>query len=336
MEYIEQIRYRSSSQELPLSEFDIKVVLDEKKGVTVHHLYRNGIHIKKHNKLEVSYKCRACLRLNIVAMSNMLKKFNKGIFNCVSCREGCGDEGTITKLITDQECFDRMDHDFKNDYFRHHMDAEEFERLSKKIVSFHHDKFPMDLERFVYCPCVRVQNQTHFAPFVYDKQRDVLEKVVYIKYLCDHCGVCFENKELFQQKNKHKALCKDCCFTNNVAKIKTEACCGVTVQYKTKFDVKFIRWCNKNNVIIGNGPEVSYTSPDGSPKTSRITFSVPHKDIWLEFKSQRLWHDRHEIAKSAREQAAEAFASSLGKTYMLIYPCMYVQFCKSLLKFDKI
>lgn len=334
MEYIRHIRNKKNGEELPLHEFEVRVIHDEVKHIDVHHLYRNGVFIKKHNKLEVGYVCKTCQRVNIVCMTNMLRKFNKKVFDCVTCRESSGVEiSLLHKLQRDQEIFDAMDEEFKKEYFRHHHTVEEFHRLQGKIVSFHHDKFVYDKDRFDYFPCVGVQNGAKFAPFVYDKQRDILEKMAYIRYLCDNCGVCFENKELHQQKNKYKVLCKECCFTNNTVKLKTDLnYLGQNIVYKTKFDLKFIRYCNKHGVVIENGPDVTYTTPEGIEKMFKITFQVPHKDMWVEFKSQKFWHDRHAIEKGIKEQTLFAHAEKAGKKYMIVYPCEYVKFCKSLQK----
>lgn len=335
MEHIVRIIHKDTQAVLPLEEFSIETVRDEKKGIEVFHLHRNGRFIKKHNTLEVCYRCVTCKRENIVGMTNMLRKFNRKIHHCNTCLNADKGMSLEQKLESDHHAFEAMDTEFKDHYFKHYLDVQEFQRLIPKILSFHHDKFAFSPERFRYCPCVSTPNQAKFSPYVYDKERDVLEKMIFIRYLCDNCGGRFEQKELFSQKNKYRTLCPECTFKSCPAKLKTEANVqGENLTFQTKFEHKFIKYCNKHNILLKNGPMVPYKTPEGAEKLFRIAFYVPCINTMVEIKEQKFWKHKHEAkhhVQSTKEMAAYAFASQHNMSFTIVYPCIYVKFCKGLM-----
>ena len=110
-------------------------------------------------------------------------------------------------------------------------------------------------------------------------------------------------------KNKYKALCGHCNFSNNVMKITTvKNCAGENVTFITKFEHKFIKWCNANHVRVINGENVAgmYICPD--------VVNGPRKCI---LQNKPTW--THKAQGHMRSEYD-------------VYPDTYVAFCRSLLK----
>ena len=243
------------------------------------------VSIKKHNNLMCEYECMNCKRLNIVTLNNVSRKFKKNIFNCATCKEyeGLAIKDTkqikvnlLSRLQTNQLEFENEDDDFKKMYFRKHLTIEEFERIRERITSFQHDKFDT-LSNFVYFPCVKIPNQTQYNPYLYDKTRDVLEKIIYIHFKCECCECVFFNRDLYIQKNKLKLLCNECNFTNNVFNIRSSVNFNnEKLVYKSKVEKKLIDFCNNNGIIITNGPY----SLNGLKKY-KVDFHLPSLNVLI-------------------------------------------------------
>jgi hypothetical protein len=238
------------------------------------------------------------------------------------------------RLIEDEQDFEKEDDDFKNNYFRKHLTRDEFERIRHKIYSFQHEKFA-DLSHFEYYPCVKIGNQSRFCPYMYDKTRDVLEKIQYIYYDCDCCGGRFYNRDLYIQKNKYKILCSDCNFTNNTFKLRnTTNCRDEKIQYQSQFEKKFICFCNEHNIIVQNGPVIHYDF--NGLKRYKVDFQLPELKILVEIKDNHIWHKQNlETGKwQAKQSAVEMFVenNSSYNTFMLIYPKTYADKKEIILK----
>lgn len=344
-----------------VSKFVIKQVVSESSNTKkpVWRFFLDDKIIRKNNDYQVTYQCPSCSRPNIVCLNNITRKINRGILKCNTCKNQEGTKikahvnfmnenaGMIRastyikpenisqkvslqeKLKLDAKLFDEQDDDFKDLYFRKHLTYDEFERIKSKIVSFHNDKFCT--QDFEYYPCVSVPNQAKFAPYVYDKKRDVLEKMIYIKYNCEKCGCHFTNRDLHIQKNKLKILCQECNFCNNTFKIRTARnCIGELITYQSKFELKFIEFCNKNNLKVNNGPVVSYNF-NGKEHKYKVDFII--KDIMVEIKDNHHWHQQQiQSGKwEKKESAALEYAKSNGLKYKIVYPKNYIDFCKNIL-----
>lgn len=327
--------------------------------------FQDGEIIKRNNDLLVTYKCPSCFRHNIVCMNNVIRKLNRGITKCNTCKNQevskveahsafmmqhasslrsheymkepvLKPKWTLQeKLQRDKKLFDEQDDDFKHTYFRKHLTTEEFQRLKSKIVSFQNDKFNT-IQDFEYCPCVSIPNQTKFAPYVYDIQRDVLEKITYIKYECENCGDHFTNRDLYIQKNKYKVLCQECSFCNNTFKVrKTQNINNEAVLYQSRFEMKFVEFCNAHGILICNGPAIMYTYK-GKQHKYKVDFVV--KGHLVEIKDNHHWHLKQVSSGKwqEKEKAAYDYATKHGMLYKIVYPRNYMEFCKYLLRLDKI
>lgn len=320
--------------------------------------------IKKNNTFMCEYECKSCNRLNVVTLNNIARKLNKGMLKCSTCKEydvekrekqslymqengamiRLGMEvkeksqrnqvSLIEKLNSNYTEFNNEDDDFKVNYFRKHLTSEEFERIQQKIVSFQHDKFST-MSNFVYYPCVKISNQTKYNPYLYDKTRDVLEKITYINFRCENCDDVFFNRDIYIQKNKYKILCNNCNFTNNVFKIRTSKnILGEKLQYQSKFELKFICFCNENGIVVKNGPIIPYEF--NGTKKYKVDFSLPDIQLLVEIKDNHIWHKQNlQSGKwQAKQNAALQFVKSISEhhRFMMIFPKNYLENTTSILK----
>ena len=319
----------------------------------VYRFFIDNAIVTKNNTNMCKYKCITCNREQIVALNNILRKMNNNIVNCYTCRNldeqkiekhkktlvqkkqygvSCEKTTLIERLQIDEIIFEQFDDDFKDNYFRKHLTSVEFEYLRPKIISFQNNKFKIDT--FEYKPCVSISNQTRFCPYMYDTNRDCLEKIQYIEYKCDACGVHFKNRDLFIQKNRIKIYCQECNLTNNIFKIRTvKNCNNLSIMYQSKYELKFIRWCNENNIIVENGPKLEYIWND-KLRTYRVDFIIKKKNLLIEIKDNHVWH-KEQIDNGKwikKENCARKYCVDNHMNYEIIFPKRYVEVCKRIIK----
>lgn len=318
-----------------------------KEEEAVLRIFNNEIAIKKNNSLMVEYACMSCSRHNIVCLNNITRKLNKGIVSCNTCKNQdetkCANQSAymikntfvkeetavkmVDKLINDNNKFNEMDDDFKDNYFRKYLTIEEFNLIKDKIVSFQGTKFT-NINLFEYYPCVKIHNQIQFNPYMYDKIRDVLEKIIYITIKCDNCQELFCNRDLYIQKNRTKMLCQTCNFTNNTFKIRCiKNYNGNIIKYQSKFEKKFIIYCNNNKIIIENGPYIPYNF-QAKMKIYRVDFYIPILGLLIECKDNHCWHKKNIETGQwlAKENAAKEYIINKELIeFKILFPYNYIE-----------
>lgn len=345
---------------IPIENFSIKKYLSPSSNTKqeVLRIFNNENVIKKNNSLMVEYECFSCNRINIVCLNNITRKINKGIVFCNTCKNQeetkCVNQSVymiknahdisngviikentniisvklLDKIKDDIDKFNEMDDDFKDNYFRKHLTLEEFNYIKPKIVSFQGTKFT-NLDLFTYYPCIKINNQTQFNPYMYDKVRDVLEKIIYITIKCDNCQELFCNRDLYIQKNRTKVLCQSCNFTNNTFKIRCIKNCNEDmIKYQSKFEKKLIIFCNNNNIIITNGQYIPYKFQD-KIKIYRVDFKIQKLGLLIECKDNHCWHKKNlESGQwAAKEKAVKEYILN-NKEYVdfkIIFPYDFVK-----------
>ena len=328
--------------------------------------------ITRNNHYNVTYKCTKCDSIHKVALNNILRKINNNITNCKICKEyeelkrnnqsiklkthyyniknninqdiGHQDKIEIKlldKLNDDKEKFDNYDSEFKENYFRRNMDNKEFEYIRKKIITIQNKKFLMT-DDFIYYPCVSISNQTRFCPYLYSKSNNNIEKLVNIEFKCENCSNVFISKDLHSHKNKIKALCKDCNLTNNIFKIRSfKNLANKTICYQSKFELKFIRYCNENKILLINGPKISYNRANSNKSHSyRVDFAIPKLKLLIEIKDNHIWHKDQVVSGKWEEKVKgvdnflknkDIYKDVIYEKYIIIFPKNYVYECKNIL-----
>ena len=184
------------------------------------------------------------------------------------------------------------------------------------------------MDGFQYCPYIKCFNQSVFIPRVYDKERDLLEKIEYVEFECELCQNRFVSRDLFVQKNRHKIYCQNCRLCNDTFKIRN--CLNYLkekVIYQSQLELKFIRYCNDNQVIILNGPTLGY-SWNGTLRRYRIAFYLPDLRWLIALEDDHVWH-KQQVANGIWA-AKSAIANSIldgdrYKRFLLALPKNYVQ-----------
>ena len=328
--------------------------------------------ITRNNHYNVTYKCIKCDSIHKVALNNILRKINNNITNCKICKEyeelkrnnqsfklkthyyniknninqdirhqDKIEIKLLDKLNDDKEKFDNYDTEFKENYFRRNMDNKEFEYIRKKIITIQNNKFLMT-DDFIYYPCVSISNQTRFCPYLYSKSNNNIEKLVNLEFKCENCSSVFISKDLHSHKNKIKALCKDCNLTNNIFKIRSyKNLANESICYQSKFELKFIRYCNENKILLINGPKIYYNRANSNKLHSyRVDFAIPKLKLLIEIKDNHIWH-RDQVASGKWEEKVKGVENFLQnkdiyngviyEKYIIIFPKNYVYECKNIL-----
>tara|TARA_B110000037_G_C17116112_1_gene503791 strand:+ start:1235 stop:2398 length:1164 start_codon:yes stop_codon:yes gene_type:complete len=285
---------------------------------SIYRMFIDGVLIKKNNPFRVHYKCINCDRVNISNLNNIIRKINKNQSKCKMCVNLCfikrikqsnymkstfSKYGIITKktkkkskISTDNFIknsnneFEEMDHDYKNDYFNKHLTIVEFNNIKSRIISFQKDKFT-NMSDFIYCPTIRIFNQTYFNPYFLDKNRNVLEKTIYIKFTCEKCNNIGFHRDLYIFKNKIKLYCNDCMRCNKTFKIRAfKNINNEKITYQSKIELKFVKYCNKNNILIRDGPKIKYSWNDKDNLRYIVDYYVPDLNYLIELKDMHHWN----------------------------------------------
>lgn len=339
-----------------LAKFNIDKIVHKysNTGIPLYRFFFDNEVITRNNHYIVSYKCINCDSIHKVALNNIIRKINRNITKCRICKEFDDikrqnqskymidrfDKNIETpikiskiiptlldKLILDKIAFDEYDDEFKDNYFRRNMTSEEFDYFKTKIISMQNKKFKIDND-FIYYPIVSISNQTRFCPYLYSISRNCLEKIHHIEIKCDNCDSYFISRDLHSHKNRIKAHCKDCNFTNNVFKIRTyHNLSNEKIMYQSKFELKFIRYCNEHKIYITNGPKVAYRM-NNKNCTYKVDFAIPKIKTLIEIKDNHIWH-REQVNSGKWGEKIKGvdnyiITSSMYSNFKIIFPKNYV------------
>ena len=300
------------------------------------------------------------------SVKSLLKRVNEGRVDCTACKEDNDEKQQLqserlkgnkigkgigvkyktqkTKIseLSNNELmnmstisFNNETQQFKTEYYNSNHTLKEFQNLRKKIISINGIDIA-DEKRYIYYPHLKVNNECRYFPRIYDKENDILSKILYIKYKCECCTNIFVNRDLSVQKNRHKTLCKDCRFTNDAFKVRS--CLNVlneTIVYRSKLEKELIDYCNENNIPIKIGPVIDYIF---NSKARRYFVDFAINDILVETKGMHIWHKKElESGKwQAKENAARNYITTSDSytEYRIVFPEQLKEFEKYLL--DKI
>jgi hypothetical protein len=325
---------------------DVKLVSSKYSNtkIPIYKLELDDKLISRNNSFIISYKCLECQRENKVSLNNIVRKINKSIWKCRICKEYdelkrnnhseiMTNPDYVKKEIikTSLEEFNNMDSDFIDKYFLKHLTIDEFEYLKKHIISFNNGNNILDME---YIPTFKCNNQTLFTPIFYNSKKDVFEKPIYIMYKCQNCQCEFTNRDLWVQKNRIKILCKDCSFCNDTFKIRTTTNIhGDKIKYQSKFELKFIKFCSDNQILVVNGPKLDYYINNKIRKYI-VDYYLPELKILVELKDEHIWHKK-QIENGIwklKLDSVEKYNLENNTIYLLIFPKNYQHSLKLILQ----
>ena len=196
--------------------------------------------VGRNNPYKVEYKCLKCNKVNLLNLNIYVKKVKNGLKGCNYC-------------IDNFDFSAKMEENYRNEYFKKYPTGEEMKLYFNKIVSFQNNKF-INMNDFEYIPALKKNNTKYFQPFFKDIKRDVYERIINLNFNCDKCGCVFMVKDLSCIKNKLKIHCKKCSNINKLSlKINSiNNCEGNKVKYYNNFQLRFIKFCNKNKILVEN------------------------------------------------------------------------------------
>ena len=357
---IKFIEDKNTKKRINIENIEVKFLSSKYSNtkVPIAKIVLNGIIIARNNPYKVCYTCIRCEKESTVALSNLSRKINKKMIACTNCVNTLEEKTknhslwmtgkyrqrkireikpeTATQIIEfSKEKFNKLDSDYIDNYFNKHLTEEEFVRLKPKIISFQKGKFK-NLSDFKYIPYVYVANQTMFCPKMYDMKRDVLEKLEYIRFKCDCCDDEFVNRDLYIRKNRIKTFCQNCAFVNYSFKIRSvKNCNGEKISYQSKYELKFVKFCNDNNIVLQNGPTIKYEWK--GERRYVVDFCIPKLNLLIELKDNHCWH-REQVKNGKWEskiKAVDKFIESDKNTfdkYLLIFPKNYVKETRKILE----
>ena len=129
---------------------------------------------------------------------------------------------------------------------------------------------------------------------------------------------------------------------NNIFKIRTyKNLANETICYQSKFELKFIRYCNENKITVINGPKIEYNRSNSKKiHTYKIDFAIPKLKLLIEIKDNHIWHKEQVQSGKWEEkvngvekflQNNSVYGNVVYEKYIIIYPKNYVEECKNIL-----
>lgn len=310
------------------------------------HVFINDNKIKKTSEYLFTYKCLTCTKLNTCASTQFLRKIRQCKSQCFQCNNihlNTTNYDRTKKNKPEKEIksycqiyeeskieFDNYPDQYKNSYLLSHLSLDDFNRIKPNIISFGNGKFT-DFDNYEYWPIYKVNNQMKFSYVIYDKINDIIFKADQPILKCDNCENHWCCKSLGTLKNCYKILCNNCKLCNRTFKIRPiKNINNQIIMYQSKLELKFIRWCESNNTIVLNGPNVEYTFHNKTHKY-RVDFQVG--DILIEIKDYHIWH-RNQVESglwNTKVEAVNKYILDKGfKKYYFITPNNWNQMIKEL------
>lgn len=307
------------------------------------HIKINNNELKKKDKFLIKYKCVNCSLISEISTTQFIRKINKCSIKCYLCRN--------TELIIEEpleynkmdnikidkvnntnilnpinirnnsiNLFNIFDDDFKENYFAYHLTDIDYNRILKNIVSFHNYNLNK-IENYEYWSIYKVNNQMIFSSVIYDKINNTIFKPHQPILKCDTCSLEWRAKSLEKFKNNIKILCSTCSFVSKTFKLRQyNNCENELILYQSKLELKFIKWCNDNKIIVKNGPNIKYYYH--KPRTYKIDFQI--NNILIEIKDNHIWHKNDIISGKwdAKEKAVNDFilSSNQYNKFIMIFP----------------
>jgi hypothetical protein len=307
------------------------------KKNSIYHIKLNNNCLTKKHKYNIKYKCVTCQSIHIVGVTQFIRKVQKCSYYCNLCCNQHSIKGskcnkkddirhlTLVELYEEStKRFQTYDDDFKDNYFRQHLTAEDFTRISKQLISLQNGKHIVN-ENLDFWPIFKTNNQMLFSSVFYDKQNDMIIRANQPILKCQNCNEIWRAKTLEKFKNCYKILCNKCTLCNKTFKIRnTKNNINQTILFQSNLELKFIRWCNDHNITVFNGPNISYEF-EGKKRIYRVDFKI--KDILIEIKDNHIWHINQNKSGlwQAKENAAKnEIIKGVYKEYIIITPTNWI------------
>jgi hypothetical protein len=299
------------------------------------HVFINDIKLKKTSEYIIVYKCLHCESINPVSPTQFLRKIRQSKAQCYQCNIlKLNNSGFDKSVKTDRDqkkepskkslkdVYDESIKEFedypdiyKNSYLLSHLTSDDYNRIKSKIVSFGNGKY-IDIINYEYWPIYKVGNAMRFSSVMYDSINDIIFKAHQPIIKCDNCEKNWRCKSLESFKQSYKLLCSDCKLCNRTFKLRPmKNINNKIIMYISKLELKFIIWCNSNNIIVNNGPSVEYIFNEKMHKY-RVDFQI--NELLIEIKDFHIMHKNQ--VESGKWNAKMEAIKKMGVKYYFITP----------------
>ncbi|MBP5725193.1 MAG: hypothetical protein J6X18_16670 [Bacteroidales bacterium] len=300
-------------------------------------LYLDGKPITKEKGYLVTYRC-SCGREIEMQLIRFIRKPTP--IHCSHCRE------TEEKRKWQSECirknhqgieyihkrdgekrlydFDSESEDFKTQYFNSNLTFEEFEKVKPYLYQV--KNVEIGDKNVVLLPHENGVNHKKYRQMLNIGGDIVPFKDIWLK--CSNCGRVFSITRMIKGRvNSNNFECRGCYLNNTTFSVKRYRE-GLT--YQSGEELNFIERCDKNNLVIQDGPDIPYFY-EGRRHIYRIDFYLPEEKILVEVKDDHVWHRKQvENGKwEEKEKAAINFSQKNGLVYKILFPKDIDEFFKS-------
>jgi hypothetical protein len=297
------------------------------------HVFINDIKLKKTSEYIIVYKCLYCESINSVSPTQFLRKIRQCKAQCYQCNilklNNSGFDKSVKidknkdkekpkkslKEIYDESIKEFEDYPdiYKNSYLLSHLSEDDYNRIKSKIISLGNGKY-IDIINYEYWPIYKVYNQMKFSSVMYDKINNCIFKAHQPILKCDNCERTWRSKSLESTKENYKILCPDCKLCNRTFKLRPiKNINNKIIMYQSKLELKFIEWCNSNNIIVSNGPSLLYNF-NGKIHKYRIDFQI--NELLIEIKDFHIWH-KNQVESGVWEAKMDAIKEIKNKYYFI-------------------
>jgi len=306
---IKGFSHKKSGETVSIDSLDLQAFKEKKNSPPIWRIVLNEQPLKRNNPYKISYSCPKCdvfVTMNFEIFARKINQVSayvsdscqeKMVLERLQCQSCYGktkvEEIRETRYVSNgelvkvsRELFDKMDSDFQWRYWLHYPTVEEFDGLRARILNGE----KLRLGECVYCPMVQVQGGRLFEPRLYYGKDDQLLPVPQLIFSCDGCRNPFPLNTLHQLKGC-RYVCTYCKKMGLVVpKLQTaDNIVNQKVVYRSHTGLKFIRGCNKRELVVEEGPVISYEY-GGDVLRYRVAFSVPKlRLLVLEVDDNNYW-----------------------------------------------
>ena len=253
--------------------------------------------------------CKHCLQnrsFDYFSVSNNFGK-NKDLY-----------KGRKQVVLNKDLCFDDMNENFKQHFYKNHLSENEFYEYLPHIYKINNIVLTDKIRKTIQYKLFPTNNQTRFCYKIsFDNGITFENIVIYLK--CHICGKIHKvHIDNLRKKDFKNIKCSRCMLTNHRYKIKLYDDSGLT--YQSNLEKQFIDKCKCNNIIIVNGLTLPYFF--NNKYHNYITdFYLPEYKYIIEIKSDNIWYKND--VKSGKIDAKINAATTFSEQHKLKYVMLF-------------
>lgn len=309
----------------------------------------DGIETTRKTQLIIQYRCLTCHCSNTVSMVTFLRKLNgKSIDTCCLCKNKDVDkrlqhsnwmkgkdirkyrkESSVSK--SQYEIYNTSMHNFQNipeneriAYYKRHLSSDQMKRILPHIVSLRNGHISSErLSKCEYWDVFSSLNQMKFVPVFHDPINDEVIRIDQPIITCEQCGCKWRCKNMKSFVDCVKVLCPTCKLCRKTFKIRSSLnIVGTKITHQSRPEKTFIEWCASHNIIVENGPSLSYVF-NNKEHTYKVDFVIPSIGYLIEIKDDHCWHKQQQATGkwACKEQAAfDQIEKGVYSKFLLLTP----------------